>query len=230
MVAQLQAHGHVARGWLGVEIQSVTPEIASSLGIKEAKGAIVASVVPDGPAAKAGFEQGDIVTAINGKAVEDYRDLTRRVGSCCRRARPRPSPSTARASRRRSRSRSAPRPDDKVASNDAGQPGAAPAATGNAMGLGLAPLTPEARKTYNLGDNVITGVVITKVDPNSDAADKGLQPGDVVHEGRQPMRCTRPQDVQAGVAEAQKGGRKSVLLLVAQARAVRALSPSISAT
>ena len=63
MVAQLKAHGHVSRGWLGVEIQSVTPEIASSLGLKDAKGAIVAAVVPGGPAAKAGFEQGDIVTA-----------------------------------------------------------------------------------------------------------------------------------------------------------------------
>ncbi len=63
VIAQLKDHGRVSRGWLGVEIQPVTPEIAASLGIKDAKGAIVANVVPSGPAAKAGFEQGDIVTA-----------------------------------------------------------------------------------------------------------------------------------------------------------------------
>src|SRR6202020_2021113 len=71
----------VARGWLGVEIQSVTPEIASSMGLKDAKGAIVATVVSGGPAAKAGFEQGDVVTAIDGKAVADNRDLTRKVAT-----------------------------------------------------------------------------------------------------------------------------------------------------
>ncbi len=79
VVAQLKAHGHVSRGWLGVQIQSVTPEIAASLGIKDAKGALVADVVPDSPAAKAGFTQGDIITAINGQGVEDNRDLTRKV-------------------------------------------------------------------------------------------------------------------------------------------------------
>ena len=73
MVDQLKAHGHVARGYLGVNIQSVTPEIASSLGLKDDKGAMVAEVVPGGPAAKAGFEQGDIVTAIDGQAVDDNR-------------------------------------------------------------------------------------------------------------------------------------------------------------
>jgi serine protease Do len=90
---------------------------------------------------------------------------------------------------------------------------AGPAATGNAMGLGLASLTPDARKTFNLSE-ATTGVLITKVDPNSDAADKGLQPGDVVQRVGGRMVHT-PAEVQSGVAEAQKGGRKSVLLLVA---------------
>ena len=78
-VNQLEQHGHVARGWLGVQIQAMTPELAASMGSKESKGAIVASVVPGGPAAKAGLHQGDVVLAVNGKSVEDNRDLTRRV-------------------------------------------------------------------------------------------------------------------------------------------------------
>ena len=92
-------------------------------------------------------------------------------------------------------------------------------ATASAMGLGLASVTPDARKTYNLGD-AVNGVVITKVDPSSDAADKGLQPGDVVMKVGSRLVKT-PQDVQAGIAEAQKGGRKSVLLLVTSQGASR---------
>jgi len=210
VVAQLQAHGKVSRGYLGAEIQSITPEIAASMGIKDTKGAIVASVVPNGPAAKAGFEQGDIVTAIDGKPVEDSRDLVRRVGSA-----------TAGSSSdftidhqgqtKTVKVEIGARPDDKVASNEPSTPSAMPASA-TAMGLGLAPVTPDARKTYNLADSV-SGVVITKVDPTSDAADKGLAPGDVVMKVGTHMVKT-PQDVQAGVAEAAKGGRKSVLLLV----------------
>jgi len=105
------------------------------------------------------------------------------------------------------------RPDDKVAMATPTTPNAG-SPTASAMGLGLSSLTPEARHSLNLADNV-SGVVITKVDPNSDAADKGLQPGDVVLKiGNRAVKT--PQDVQSGVAEAQKSGRKSVLLLVAR--------------
>ena len=211
VVAQLQAHGKVSRGYLGAEIQSITPEIAATMGMKDSKGAIVASVVPNGPAAKAGFEQGDVVTAIDGKPVEDSRDLVRRVGAA-----------TAGSSsdftvERQGQSKSVKveigaRPDDKVASNEPAAPSSMPA-TSTVMGLGLAAVTPDARKTYNLADSV-SGVVITKVDPTSDAADKGLTPGEVLMKvGNRAVKT--PQDVQASVAEASKGGRKSVLLLVA---------------
>jgi len=214
-VGQLQAHGKVSRGWLGVSIQTVTPDIASSLGIKDAKGALVADVVPGGPAQKAGFEQGDIITAINGQAVEDNRDLTRKVALV-------PSGQTATFSVVRQgkaqdlRAEIGNRPDDnKVAMNMPNTP-TGPGATGSAMGLGLAALTPDARKTFNLSEKA-SGVVITKVDPNSDAAEKGLQPGDVVQRvgGR---TVNTVADVQSSVAEAQKGGRKSVLLLVASSQ------------
>jgi serine protease Do len=214
VVAQLETHGKVARGWLGVEIQDVTPEIASSLGVKAEKGAIVATVVPNGPAAKAGFEQGDVVTAVDGKSVDAARDVTRRVATEV-------AGTTATFTVNRQGTEKeikvliGARPDDKVASAAPVAP-IAPPSTASAMGLGLAAVTPEARKTYNLGETT-SGVVITKVDPNSDAADKGLQPGDVVLKiGSVAVRT--PQDVQSGIAAARKGGRKSVLLLVARSQ------------
>jgi serine protease Do len=211
VVAQLQAHGKVSRGFLGADIQPMTPEIAAALGIKEDKGAIVASVVPNGPAAKAGFEQGDLVTAIDGKPVVDSKDLVRRVGGSVAGS------SSDFTIERQGQTRNVKvtigaRPDEKVASNEPATPSSMPA-TASAMGLGLTAVTPDARRTYNLGTG-IDGVVITKVDPSSDAADKGLQPGDVVMKVGSRVVHT-PQDVKDGVAEAQKGGRKSVLLLVA---------------
>ncbi len=79
IVDQLREHGNVARGWLGVQIQSLTPDMAASLGVKSAKGAIVANVVDDSPASKAGFKQGDVVVSLNGADIDDNRDLTRKV-------------------------------------------------------------------------------------------------------------------------------------------------------
>ena len=226
VVAQLQAHGRVSRGWLGVEIQSVSPEIASSLGLKEPKGSIVANVVPGSPASKAGIEQGDVVTAIDGKEVEDSRDLTRRVATVVAGSNAsftvmrQGSPKTIKV-------QIGAQPEEKVAANIPATPSAMQA-TGTAMGLGLAAVTADARKTYNLAET-INGVVITKVDPSSDAADKGLQPGDVVMKiGAKEVKT--PQDVQAGVAEAQKGGRKSVLLLVASQGASRFVALDIDQT
>ena len=212
VVGQLQEHGKVARGWLGVEIQSMSPEIAAAAGLKSEKGAIVATVVPGSPAAKAGVEQGDIVTAIDGKPVEDNRDVTRKVASVTA------GTSTTFTVNRQGAEKQikvqiGARPDDRVASAAPPTPALVPS-TASAMGLGLSPLTAEVRKTLNLSDDV-SGVVITKVDANSDAADKGLQPGDVVLKiGGKTVKT--PQDIQTGVADARKGGRKSVLLLVAR--------------
>lgn len=210
VVAQLKAHGRVARGYLGVEIQNVTPEIAASLGNKTMKGAIVASVTPNSPASQAGFVAGDIVVAVNGKAVEDNRDLTRRVAAL---------PAGANASFTVVRSgdtktltaKIGARKGEQVASNDNPKHNAAPS-TAEAMGLGLAALTPETRRAFGLSDK-LNGVVVTKVDPNSDAADKGLEPGDVLisianHQVRS------PQDVKASIAAAHAAHRDTVLVLV----------------
>jgi len=217
VVAQLKEHGRVTRGYLGVNIQPVTPDIAASLGIKEAKGALVAEVVAGGPAAKAGFEQGDIVTAINGQAVEDATDLTRKVASV-------PTGQTATFSVARQgkpmqiKATIGTRPDaQQLASLAPGKDGMMSPSSANAAGLGLSSLTPESKKNFNIAENVVAGAVITKVDPDSDAADKGLQPGDVVL--RVGSRIVRsPADFQVGVAEAKKGGRTNVLLLVAHSQ------------
>jgi serine protease Do len=211
VVNQLMAHGHVTRGWLGVQIQPITPDIATSLGLTSPKGAIVQVVVPDSPAAKAGLVQGDIVTAINGKNIEDARDLTRHIAVL------QPGEKANLTVNREDHVQTisvtiTTRKEEKLASNDTPQAPVAPPHVANVMGLGLVALTADARRAYNL-DNDVNGVLITKVDPNSDAAQNGVQPGDVlVSVSRAPVKT--PAEVQGQVAAAKSAGRKNVLLLV----------------
>jgi len=212
VVGQLESHGHVSRGYLGVQIQNMTPEIAQSLGSRDEKGAIVASVVGGGPAAKAGFVPGDVVLAINGKSVEDARDLTRRVASLP--AGMKASYSIVRGTTPKTVTATiGTRKEEQLASNAGPQQNSSAAAsTGEAMGLGLAAVTPQVRHNYNLDDHV-SGVLVTRVDPESDAADKGIQPGDVVVSvGNKSVHT--PQEIKAQIAGAQASGRKSVLILV----------------
>jgi serine protease Do len=217
VVAQLLAHGHVERGYLGVNIQSITPDIASTLNISSPKGAIVAEVVPGGPAAKAGFVQGDVIVALNGRSVEDSRDLTRHIASL-------PAGASAhftvmRAGQKRDITAAiGNRPDKRVAANetpesDASQSDGPQAGAMQAMGLGLASVTPEARRNFNI-DESIDGVLVTRVDPDSDAGDKGIQPGDVVLSvANKPVHS--PKDILTLIAQARSSGRKTILLLVA---------------
>jgi serine protease Do len=218
VIGQLQAHGHVDRGYLGVNIQSITPEIATTLNITSPKGAIIAQVVPGGPAAVAGFQQGDVVTALNGRNVEDSRDLTRHIASL-------PAGATAtftvlrNGAQKTLTAKIGNRPDQRVASNDNdpnnpddAQVGGGAQANLQAMGLGLSAVTPEARRNFNI-DAAINGVLVTRVDPDSDAGDKGIQPGDVVLSvANKPVH--NPHDMMAEIAAARSAGHHSVLLLV----------------
>jgi serine protease Do len=200
-----------------VQIQSLTPDMAASLGVKSAKGAIVASVVDDSPASKAGFHQGDVVVSLNGSGVDDNKDLTRKVASLrvgdkaqfgvLREGQNYTLVATI-AKRDEAQLASADRPETP----DRADRGAHVAAT-TALGLGLSALTDQMREQYNIDDKT-RGVVISSVDPNSEAADKGFRPGDViVGIGNRNVRA--PMDVEEGIAEAKKAGRETVLLLVA---------------
>jgi serine protease Do len=212
IVEQLKDHGRVARGWLGVEVQAITPEMAASFGNKELKGAIIANVVAGGPAAKAGFHQGDLVVAINGASVDDSRDLTRRVAAL--QAGTIATFTVIReGAKQQLTAKVGLRKEQQVASNDnPDQPASAPASTAQAMGLGLAAVTPDTRRAFNLAPDT-AGVVITKVDPNSDAADKGIQPGDVVMSvANKPVHS--PEELKNRVADAKAAGRTAVLVLV----------------
>ena len=214
VVDQLKAHGRVSRGYLGVQVQAVTPEVASAMGLKEgSKGALIASVVPDGPAAKGGFQQGDVITAINGQAVEDQRDLTRKVALVAQ-----GQPATFAVNREGKalelKVTVGLRPEERVASNTPAPQNQSSQGGASAMGMGLAPLTPQARRARQLDDGA-SGVVITRVDPDSNAADQGLEAGDVVLRVNN-RAVSSPADIQSAVAEARRAGRKSVLLLVAR--------------
>jgi serine protease Do len=211
IVAQLREHGSVARGWLGVQIQSLTPELAASLGVPNAKGAIVSKVVPKSPAAVAGFQQGDVVTAMDGKEIEDNRDLTRKVGAL---------PAGAKADFTVLRTGKeikvavtiAKRSDTQLAANGDNPSAPQEPSKADALGLALVALTPETKRYYSI-DDTVDGVLITSVDPSSEAADKGLQVGQVISSvGNKQVHS--PADIEQGIKEAKSAGRDKVLFLV----------------
>jgi serine protease Do len=206
VVDQLKSGGVVERGWLGVEIQPVTQDIADSLGLKTASGALVAKENKDAPAAAAGVKVGDVVTAVNGQSVADPRELARRVADLG------PKKSAELTIWRNGAQQTVSvtlgtMPNDKEAMNDLGtsKPDAGQASVAK---LGL---------TLERGRD---GVTITDVDPSSAAADRGLQAGDVILEASG-KAVDRPADVAQAFDAARADGRKSVLLRVKSGDNVR---------
>lgn len=205
IVDQLKTNGSVSRGWLGVQIQNLTPELASSMGIKETKGALVADVVTGSPAERAGFSQGDIVVSLNGKTMEDTRSLTQTVASL--KAGEKARFEVMRDGARRTLTAVIEKRDpDRLASAEE-----APVGPGS-LGMRLMPVTPSLRDQYELDDDM-TGAVVVAVDPASEAGSKGIRPGDVVKRvGARNVRA--PGDVSRGIEEAKSAGRESVLALI----------------
>lgn len=209
VIASLKEKGTVARGWLGVQIQPVTADIADSLGLKEPKGALIADVTRDGPAAEAGLKSGDVVTAVNGDAIKGPRELARKIASIGPEKKAEVTLLRSGAEKRVSVELAA-LPDDAKGGKPAAKAAPAPLAS-LGMALETAKSVPGAGKE---------GVVVTEVDPEGQAAQKGLKPGDVILEAAgQPV--TRPGDVAGALDKARKDGAKAVLFRVKSAEGVR---------
>jgi serine protease Do len=212
VIEQLRSHGKVERGWLGVQIQDVTPEIAQGLGLPKDAGALVADVTPASPAAKAGFKQGDVILSFNGHDIGKVRDLPIVVAQT-------PVGNKASVEVFRNGKRDslevaiAAMPENLQAANDRGgdQP-AAEAEDASALGLQLAPLTEQMRKRASVPKGV-KGVVVTAIDAGSPLAALGIQPGDVIQQiNQQPV--TTPQQAESKLKQAQSGKGQNLLLLI----------------
>jgi serine protease Do len=207
VVSQLKEHGAVTRGWIGVQIQPVTDEIADSLGMKAAKGALVAEPQANSPAVKAGIKAGDVITSVNGRSVKDARDLARQIGGM------HPGTSVNLMVLRSGKEQAMTLTLGELP-NQQRQAKLEPEKGGTQQGsiqvprLGLT-LAPAAQVAGSGND----GVVVTEVDPNGAAAEHGFKTGDVIVEvgGK---KVENPNDVRNAIADAQKGGKRSVLMRV----------------
>jgi serine protease Do len=215
VVDQIIEFGRTKRGWLGVRIQSVTPELAESLGLQKPEGALVAGVTEGGPAAKAGIETGDVILQFDGKPISESRRLPRVVADT-----PVDKQTSVQVWRKGARKDlpvtlgelEAAEESGLLASTTDSQSDSAKPQELDALGVTLSALTDALKKQYTLADDQ-KGVVVTAVTGGSPAAEKGLKPGDVIVEVGQ-TEVTNPEDVAKKVTEARNGGRKSVLLLV----------------
>jgi serine protease Do len=209
IIADLRDDGQVERGWLGVHIQDIDQDLAANLDLDAPKGALVAQVTPDSPAATAGFEQGDVILSYNGKAIEDVRDLTRKVAAT--------DPGTDadftvwRGGKEMNLGVEVGQlpGDDQVVAAAEQQPTQDQT---RKLGVALARLTPDARQAMELPDG-LEGAVVTDVQPGSTAAEKGLQRGDVILEANH-QKVTEPKSVADAVRAAAERGDQSILLLI----------------
>jgi serine protease Do len=214
VVAQLKDRGSVTRGWIGVQIQPVTPEIADSLGMKKPGGALVAEPQKDGPAVKAGIQAGDVIASVNDKPVTDARDLARKIGGL-------PPGTTVKLGVLRGGT-------EKTVSLTLGElPNAREASadtkpqpeqkTSNEPRLGLS-LTPGGSEP---------GVVVAEVDPSGPAADFGFKAGDVILEvGGQTVAT--PAEVGKALGKAREDGKRSVLMRVKSEQGTRFVAIPLS--
>jgi serine protease Do len=211
IIRQLREFGEVRRGWLGVRIQTVNEELAEGLRLEEPRGALVASVTTDGPAEKAGIKQGDVILEFNGRPVAEMRKLPRMVAETTIGDEV-PVVVWRKGQEETFMVMLGELDIEQIAAVEAPKEDKAEAGKVPSLGLELGSITPELRKRYELGETT-NGVVVTGVDPEGSAAEKGLTPGDVIVEVDQD-EVTLPEDVADKVLEAQKEGYRVITLLV----------------
>jgi serine protease Do len=198
VVTELKSHGSVDRGWLGVVIQNVNDDIADSIGLKEPKGAMITKVTEDGPASKEDIKAGDVIVEVNGNEVEDSRDLARKIAELEPDSRIKLSIVRYGDKRVVDMTLGAFPSAKKLAALERDEPEDQSQQMED-LGLSLAP----AVKIPGAGEE---GVVITEVDPSSDAADKGLKPGDIILQVAG-VDVSDPSDVAAGIKKAMSSAK-----------------------
>lgn len=217
VISQLKQFGQVKRGWLGVKIQSISEDIAESLGVPENTGALVAGVTPDSPAQKAGIEAGDVILKFDGKDVSTMRGLPKLVAQA-------PIGKSVqvevlRQGQKKELTVAVGMLDDEADKPEPASEGPkdeAPTPKSSVLGLTLQPLTDEARTRFGF-DAKVNGVIVGDIDPSSAAASKNIRPGDVITEAQQePVKEVK--DIEAAIEKVKKAGGKSVLLLVEDAK------------
>jgi serine protease Do len=202
VMKQIEQHGHVIRGWLGVAVQDVTPAMAAALGLDQQGGALVGDVSPDSPAGKAGLARGDVILELDGKPVTDSRSLRMAIAESA------PGTRVKLGVLRGKERRDVDAVLGEMPAEQQRTQGASQSPTGR-IGLQVAPITPDIARKLDLPEGA-NGVVVTGVDPGSRAAEAGLKPGDVVQEiDRKPVR--QPEDVRRAL---EKNGTQPHLMLV----------------
>ena len=230
VVAQIRDFGRARRGWLGVQIQQVTPDIAESVGLHDPSGALVAGISGDGPAAKAQLRGGDIILRFNNQDVKEMRTLPRIVAdteigkqvpvTVWRDGHAMPLTAVV--------GELPEDPKEQLASASPDRPAFTPSVTElSGLGMKVGPLTADSRGKYQLGADQ-KGVVITDVTSGTPAADRGLKPGDVIVEVQQEAVST-PDDVLRRIDNVRKANRQSVLMLVQNSDGLRWVPLSLKA-
>jgi serine protease Do len=219
----IRKFGRTRRGWLGVKIQSVTPEIAESLGLAKGIGALVAQVDPEGPAAKAHIKAGDVITSFNGKPINKMRELPRFVAAT------QVDRTVDVAIWHEGKTSSVKLKVGELKEDQVATAPTADEATDTpmvrtelpALSIGVSEITDRARDKYDIPDD-IKGLVVLDVDEDTDAGQKGLRRGDVIDEIQQTAVAT-PAEAATALQAAKKAGLKTVLLRVVSGQNVHFL-------
>jgi serine protease Do len=231
IIEQLRKYGEARRGWLGVKIRSVSEDMAESLGLKEPTGALIENVTANGPAAKAGMQDGDVVTKFDGRDVASVRALTRAVAQTqvektvdveiLRKGKPQTlkiavgrlveeeKPAKGAVGKGKDDDKNKSDDKDKTDKKSSNEPA-------SFLGLKLAPLDDVQRKKFGI-DEKVKGVVVLEVDPQAPAAQKGVRVGDVIVEAAQDQ-VTAVSDIGVSIEKVKKAGRRAILLRLEDGR------------